>query len=205
MVLGVAEDGWHVAESIVIARYQMFTQVYFHKTRRAYDYHLKEASKAVLDNGQLPPPEEIFDFLKIDDYNMWCLFKKNQDNYHCRSILDRKHVRVVYKTPETPDEADENNKERNKRILDGEGIPYYEDKAGSLWYKIKGNEEGTTEISIMCDKGRERKVKPLEELSSIVSNMGEIKKIRIYVKPEDRKRAKEVLESQKIVCLKNPP
>ncbi|WP_252891864.1 HD domain-containing protein, partial [Thermoclostridium stercorarium] len=30
--LAVEEGGWHVAESLVIARYHMFTQVYFHKT-----------------------------------------------------------------------------------------------------------------------------------------------------------------------------
>lgn len=31
--LGFSEGGWHAAEALVLARYFMFTQVYFHKTR----------------------------------------------------------------------------------------------------------------------------------------------------------------------------
>src|SRR5690606_27906765 len=50
--LVVEEGGWHVAESLVIARYQMFTQVYFHKTRRAYDHHIESAIKAILQENE---------------------------------------------------------------------------------------------------------------------------------------------------------
>jgi HD superfamily phosphohydrolase len=69
VILGVKEGGWHVAESLIIARYQMFSQVYFHKTRRAYDHMLQEAIKSTIDT--LPLPNEIEDFLKLDDYVMW--------------------------------------------------------------------------------------------------------------------------------------
>src|SRR5712671_3761819 len=41
--VGVTEGGWHAAEGLIVARYFMFTQVYFHKTRVIYDYHLQEA------------------------------------------------------------------------------------------------------------------------------------------------------------------
>ncbi len=75
VVLGVWEGGWHTAESFVIARYQMFTQVVFHKTRRAFDYHLKEAIKEVLPAGKLPSPKEIEKFLDLDDFSLWAQFK----------------------------------------------------------------------------------------------------------------------------------
>ena len=39
-VLGVEEGGVHVAEGLILARYMMFTQVYFQHTRRSYDHHL---------------------------------------------------------------------------------------------------------------------------------------------------------------------
>ncbi|MDI6602306.1 MAG: hypothetical protein QME46_11125 [Thermoanaerobacteraceae bacterium] len=39
LILGFKEGGIHVAESLILARYYMFTQVYFHHTRRAYDHH----------------------------------------------------------------------------------------------------------------------------------------------------------------------
>jgi len=46
--LGIKEKGWHAAEALVLARYFMFTQVYFHKTRVAYDIHLQGALKEML-------------------------------------------------------------------------------------------------------------------------------------------------------------
>lgn len=65
-VLAVSDGGWHTAEALIIARYLMFTQVYFHKTRRIYDYHLGETMKLLLakhqdnadhaTNSSFPPP-----------------------------------------------------------------------------------------------------------------------------------------------------
>jgi HD superfamily phosphohydrolase len=145
VVLGVDEGGWHVAEAVVIARYQLFTQVYFHKTRRAYDYHLKEAMKTVLNDGKLPSP----------------------------AILNREHVKLVHSTPETPNELDEIKKENVKKKLDENGIWYYEDKAENLWYKLNGDDEDNKEIMII--NGRDRKARPLSKSSTIVSNMESVK------------------------------
>jgi HD superfamily phosphohydrolase len=36
--LGVGEGGLHAVEGLILARYMLFTQVYFHKTRVIYDY-----------------------------------------------------------------------------------------------------------------------------------------------------------------------
>src|SRR5262249_7301811 len=52
--IGVTQDGWHAAESLVLARYFMFTQMYFHKTRVAYDHHLQGALRGILPQGSFP-------------------------------------------------------------------------------------------------------------------------------------------------------
>ncbi|TKY92124.1 MAG: HD domain-containing protein [Candidatus Methanomarinus sp.] len=191
VVLGVDQDGWHVAESIVIARYQIFTQVYFHKTRRAYDYHIKEAMKTVLDNGKLPTPKDIDAFIRLDDYTAFALFRENDTDYNCKSILNRNHIRVVYHTPETPSELDEIENDGKKKKLEDNGIWFYEDTAEKPWYKLNGDDEEDKEIMII--NGKDRKARPLSELSSLVSNMKGIRQLRIYVKFEDKEKAKEVL------------
>ena len=195
VVLGVDEGGWHVAEAVVIARYQLFTQVYFHKTRRAYDYHLKEAMKTVLNDGKLPSPDNINEFIGFDDFTVWELFKNNYKNYNCKSILDRKHNKVVYYTPETPDESDEKEIEEKKKKLEDNNIWYYEDRAERLWYKLNGDNEEDKQVMII--KNGDKKARPLSNYSSIVSNMGRIKQMKIYVKKEDRLKAKEVLNNVK--------
>ena len=48
--MGIERKGWHIAESIILSRYQMFSQVYCHKVRRIYDYHIHNACKTILNN-----------------------------------------------------------------------------------------------------------------------------------------------------------
>lgn len=49
--LGITKGGLQVAESLLLARYSMFTQVYYHRTRRAYDVHLADFLTEWLDRG----------------------------------------------------------------------------------------------------------------------------------------------------------
>src|SRR4051812_30164980 len=49
--LGVEEGGLHSAEAMMLARYFMYSQLYFHPIRRIYDIHLKDFLKAWLQNG----------------------------------------------------------------------------------------------------------------------------------------------------------
>lgn len=96
-VLAIEAGGWHVAESIVIARYQMFSQVYFHPVRRAFDYHVENATKEVLqslgykDGIFLPPTskENVQKYLDLDDWTMYGAFKDGRGGEHGRIILTR--------------------------------------------------------------------------------------------------------------------
>ena len=60
-VLAIEEGGQHAAEGLIIARYMMFTQVYYHRTRRAYDKHLIAVMRTLLaeSEGLFPPPCDI--------------------------------------------------------------------------------------------------------------------------------------------------
>jgi HD superfamily phosphohydrolase len=189
-VIAINEGGWHIAEAIMIARYKVFIQILFHKTRRAYDYHLQEAMKAVLPDKLLPSPDDIDDFLALDDVVMWNMFCNNQSDFDCNSIISRNHIRVVYYTPEVPELADEEEKDIAKEKLNNAGIWNHEDKAEAIWYNKEASDEKIWIIS-----KRDNKIKPLNEYSSIVENMGEVKQIRLYVKPKDRKKALKVLKN----------
>ncbi|WP_281172711.1 HD domain-containing protein [Caldanaerobius polysaccharolyticus] len=113
-ILSFKEGGLHVAESLILARYYMFTQVYFHHTRRAYDYHIKNAVKEILvrsgyKDGRMKRPdgkENIYDYLMWDDWKVGNLIKENADIYDCGAILNRDHYRCVYHTNEVPNISD---------------------------------------------------------------------------------------------------
>lgn len=163
-VLAIEDGGWHIAESLVIARYQMFTQVYFHKVRRIYDYHVYKACKEILNSkkknkGCYPPPDKLEDYLEYDDWKMYSQIIANKAGSSGDILLNRKHYKCIYETQIVPTEEDRNKlKELEQEYKDKE---YYLDEALTSWYKLD------KDIWI-CSKDC---VQPLSEKSRIVKSM----------------------------------
>lgn len=63
--LAIERGGIQAFEEFVLARYFMFIQVYFHKSRRCLDEALIKSLKAILPNGKYP--SEVEEYLKWDD------------------------------------------------------------------------------------------------------------------------------------------
>jgi HD superfamily phosphohydrolase len=54
IALGLDIGAIHTAEALLLARFFMYTQVYFHDVRRVYDLHLKEFLEKWLSGGKFP-------------------------------------------------------------------------------------------------------------------------------------------------------
>jgi len=100
--LAIEHGGIHALESLIMARYYMFTQVYFHKTRRVYDYYLKKYMqkwKARIDG-------DLTNIIKYDDIDLLNdlrqTAKDENDEYYeyAYRICRRKHHSVIYEISE---------------------------------------------------------------------------------------------------------
>jgi hypothetical protein len=184
--VGLTEGGWYVAESLVIARYHMYEQVYFHKIRRAYDIMLREA--LIESIGQLPPPWDIDEFLKLDDYTTWNIMKEKNSEWF-KMIKERKHLKVVYEEEMTSKENHTQILDTIRQELSNQGIWYWEDSPDrpKSWYGMGNGEE---EIYII----KEDKPNRLSEYSPIVKYLKRRMVRRIYVKPFDYERAKNIIK-----------
>jgi HD superfamily phosphohydrolase len=102
--LGIERGGLESAEALQFARYFMFSQVYYHPTRRIYDIHLKDFLIDWLGSqggdGRYPiAPEE---FLKISDNEvLTATFDAARDparpgHEHASRIVERRHYRRFY-------------------------------------------------------------------------------------------------------------
>ena len=58
--LGLEFGGLHSAETMLMARYSMFAQLYLHPVRRAYDRHLIQFLSGWLSGGTFPVEPEDF-------------------------------------------------------------------------------------------------------------------------------------------------
>jgi HD superfamily phosphohydrolase len=98
--LGIERGGVEAAEGLWLARYFMFSQVYFHPTRLIYDQHLKEFLTAWLPGGQFPT--DVAGHLHYTDAEITAAMRAaahdDQAPGHdaARRIIKRDHFRVVY-------------------------------------------------------------------------------------------------------------
>jgi len=188
-VLAVEEGGAHAAEGLVVARYFMFTQVYFHKTRRAFDYHYLKAMKEIL-GGKFPAPtseRNLKEYLKWDD---WEVRKRLGDKggEHGKRLLDRNHYRCVFETTEAPslrelDKLDQVASKLGRRLK-------YRDKAEKSWYKPNKDE-----ILVVRQIGSQQEVRPLSAMSSVIRGLKPVDQQRLYVERGDCERSLGIVES----------
>ena len=96
----------------------MFTQVYFHKTRVAYDVHLRRAMKELLPGGHFPRlvGADLLEFLRWEDWKVLGLLNGDSGGENGERIRSRNHFRQVFHTPEAPtaDDVDELQKMKAK-------------------------------------------------------------------------------------------
>jgi len=179
--LGVNEGGCHAAEALILARYFMFTQVYFHKTRVAYDYHLREALAELLSGRGFPKPDAdgIKDYLSWDDWRVLGLLADGRGGEHGRRLAQRDHFRLIYQTSETPTNEELAELDRVREILGN--LILMEEYAEKSWYK-----PGSADIPVISRRGQLTKVKPLSEYSSVIAHLRPISKVMLYACREDR-------------------
>lgn len=109
-LLGIDEGGIHSAEALLLARYFMYTQLYFHHVRRIYDIHLKEFLKAWLPEGGFPVAVEKH--LEYTDNEVTVGFlaasrdSSAAGHIPARRLVQREHLRLFYQRD--PDDVKRN-------------------------------------------------------------------------------------------------
>ncbi|KLU62647.1 deoxyguanosinetriphosphate triphosphohydrolase [Peptococcaceae bacterium CEB3] len=208
-ILSVEEGGIHVAEALILARYQMFTQVYFQHTRRAYDHHIADVLKILLEKeqehdpeitikGKFPPPtstENTLKYLHWDDWKVYGLLSDGQAGEPGELIKRRNHYRCIHQTHEVPTKRDMDFIDLLGTELDRQGIPGFMDNATSSWYKT-----GKEDILIRTNNGVSRKTVPLSSLSSLIQGLKPVMQQRIYVPQAYKREAKLIKASVKGEC-----
>ncbi len=98
--LGVDEGGLQSTEALLLARYFMYSQLYFHHVRRIYDIHLKDFLSSWLPGGQFSTSVE--DLLSLTDNEVTAAITKASADPNslghdaARRITRRDHFRVLY-------------------------------------------------------------------------------------------------------------
>ena len=195
--LGIEMGGIHSAEALLLARYFIFTQLYFHSIRRIYDIHLKDFLLAWLRDKKFPiEPEE---HLKITDNEVLTeLRKASSDSKHsgnepARKIVERDHHKLLW---------ERNSKDVTINPQAGEQIrkaACSEFGEGKIKYDKNSKGSGVKDFPVIMDDGTI--VSSLQE-SQVLNSIPDTATEFVYVSPEYLDKAKKWLNENREKIIK---
>jgi HD superfamily phosphohydrolase len=198
--IAIMKGGIFAAEALIVARYWMHKQVYFHKTRLAFDHHLGKAMREILSDQQTfkvdpvsyPRPdteEELKRFLDWDDFRVMGFLESGKGGEHGGRLMTRNHYRLVCELEESDATiADlKESAERNVAVIKALGSTVkFVTQPKTLWYKTKA----ANELVLVDDSGTEE-IGFLSNYSTLLKsiNFGSIQ--FVYVDKADAEVAKK--------------
>lgn len=219
--LGVESDGVQALEGFVFARYWMFIQVYFHKTRRILDYYLVNFLKSCLPGGQYPP--DVQEYLEYtDNYVLELVRNKASKNLWAQRLLDRKCMSEVFVSNPHQLEYKESDFSdyhklgwidkilRENFSIDNEPENYYIDQAktSAAKYQIspstflsgESEEESKQLYAIPVKDKHTGTIKPVQEYSLPIRSLSDLKIniIRVYANKEHHIKEDNITAYQKL-------
>jgi HD superfamily phosphohydrolase len=198
--LGIEEGGIHSVEALLLARYFMYTQVYFHHVRRIYDYHLQEFLKAWLNGGRFAT--KLSRHLAMTDNEVTAAFlaatqsRKAPGHEHARRIVERNHYRLLY---ERNPEDQGVNKEAVERIAFAAQEKFGRAAIHYFSYKEKNRR---LEFPVCLHDGR---VVSCLLASDVLNHIPEVSVEFVFIAPEYRPEAERWLKADRAKIIAPSP
>lgn len=169
--VGVEHGGVHALEALVMARYYMFTQVYFNVTGKVMELHYAEWLRS--EGRHWPSQPEAF--LEHDDLSVFHTMRRSE-NPHARALVHRERFALAFETKEhlSPDER------RQFEAL----LPQLEEEFGAHNLLIDHSAKdphrlGQKRVLVQQFDGS---LQPMAEASDFISHMSRIDVYRVYAK-----------------------
>ena len=196
--LGVESGGLQSAEALLLARYFMFSQLYFHPIRRIYDIHLSDFLHVFLDGGTFPT--DIDEYLKLTDNEImtgiYTAYRDSKNPAHetALRIVERKHFKMLYsrnpidiaRTPEA-----------GKAIYQAACEKFGEDKFRHDQFVQPGSD-----VIFPVLENDERIVSSLEK-SDVLKTLPVVKIDTVYVDPSLEEVTKRWLEKEREAIIES--
>jgi HD superfamily phosphohydrolase len=183
--IGVEEGGVHALEALVMARYYMFTQVYFNTTGKAMELHLNEWLEEQGWRWAAAPEE----FLGQDDVSVWTALRTSPSP-HARALIERRHFPVAFETREHLAAAD---KERFEALIPGLRRRF---GAGSILLSNSAKDPHRLGSSRVLVRRFDGSLEPMEQASQFIRHLSRIDRYRIYTPPALRDPVAAALQEQ---------
>lgn len=183
IIFALEEDGLLAIESLILARYYMYKQVYFHKVRRYLDRVYGDLLPKIVTKhfGHVDFASNLEKYLDFDDWVVNCYLKElaSEGDRDAKKLIRRECWKVIY---EITSITELNKLTEAKSILKEKGIE-------SLLDSFENQRTHKFQQSEIMVVEQNKEIKPLKEASEIVTKLPEIIFVgRLYGSGKDRKR-----------------
>jgi HD superfamily phosphohydrolase len=190
--LGVEAGGLQSAEALLMARYFMYSQVYFHRVRMVLDLHLVDFLSDVLPNESFPmDPQEhltLTDQRFLAEMGDAAFHEERPGSVHARRILRREYFRVLFE----PTHADVTT------TLRAGSLVYESAKARFGGDQVKHGREldrgGEIDFPVLSRDGA---IASSLSLSDVLRKLPPVRSEYVFVAPEIRKESEAWLKATK--------
>jgi len=189
--LGIEEGGLQSAEALLLARYFMFSQVYFHRVRRIYDIHLKDFLCKWLPNNTFSI--DLDTHLSLTDNEVIAGIRevsgdtKHPAFNHAQRLTKRNHFKLLYQP--NPEDI-EKNPEAAKCIFEAAEKEFGPDNIRFDSYKKDG---GAIDFPV---KAMDDRISSSLALSAVLRHLPPVVVASVFVEPEKLSEAKKWLKSK---------
>jgi HD superfamily phosphohydrolase len=178
--LAVREGGLYALESLILARYFMFLQVYFHKVRRVLDLLL---GRYVATRGGYRA--DLTEYLALDDPAMWVEMRASGEDSAQRLVGRKPFKEVFHSNPMATDTERAVYQIVRPELEEAFGPQVLFDDASTSTHKFElpyGEQSSSTNpLTIVTDDGP----RPFHEMSRVVANLErKVHWLRIFAAPE---------------------
>ena len=171
--LGIGEGGVHALEALVMARYYMFTQVYFNVTGKVLELHFSHW----LREQRLRWPADPEAFLGHDDTSTLAAMRASASR-HARAVVAREHFPLAF---ETEEHLSVDKKARFEKLL-----PRLAERfgAGQLLVSNSAKDPHRMGASGVLVRRLNGELEPMERASHFIGHLARIERYRVYAPPE---------------------
>ncbi len=195
--LGLDLHGVHPLEGLLLARYHMFLQVYFHKTPPAFEYYLSKA----IEEGEIELSLErgIEDVVAMrDDYIISQLHKASDQGLPwSRRILHREPAKLVLRERLGAEQQENFLADELIGALRNEGCHVFTRQSHQVFTKIAGAGAIERGDRLLCERrvlGR-KLIDNVTEHSALLASFNEPIDLRhTYILREDADKARAVMD-----------
>jgi HD superfamily phosphohydrolase len=173
--VGLEEGGVHAVEALVMARYYMFTQVYFNATGKALELHLNQW----LEEQGHRWPDSPEAFLEEDDVAVWAAMRRSP-SLHARAVVDRDHFPVAFETREHLSAEEKRGFEALLPTL------AHRFGAGNLLVSNSAKDPHRLRTSRVLVRRHDGSLEPMAEASQFIRHLSRIERFRVYTPKELR-------------------